>query len=208
MVGDPRVIVPGGRGGSRPERLDLRWLLVLRRLAAGAPCRPRQGEDREVPVTGAESELSVESLLDDHFGAGTKPLSLRDLPAPVRKANREVRAMTRSAVSAKTPSRSASRGRGRCASAAPSAGREACVPERDPVRLEIAVRSVQRIDPGDAHLLHQPDPALVPKARSTLPFACGEPARISSIPSSLRARAMSVSVRLLFFDCHWPKCPA
>ena len=158
VVGDPGMVFLVGPAGSRPD-LDLRRLLVLRRLAAGVPCRPRQGKDREVPVTGAESELSVESLLDDHFGAGTKPLGflLRDLPAPVRKANREVagddaiRGLGEDPVQIGVPGKGAVR-------VVPlrRLNREACVPERDPVRLEIAVRSVQRIDPGDAHLLHQP----------------------------------------------------
>ena len=47
VVGDPGMVFLVGPGGSRPEGLDLRWLAVLRRLAAGAPCRPRQGEDRD-----------------------------------------------------------------------------------------------------------------------------------------------------------------
>ena len=132
-----------------------------------APCRPRQGKDREVPVTGAESELSVESLLDDHFGAGTKPLGflLRDLPAPVRKASREVAGndaicgLGEEPVQIGVPGKEAVR-------VVPLRRlyREACVPERDPVRLEIAVRCVQRIDPGDAHLLHQPPVASPPES--------------------------------------------
>ena len=84
--------------------------------------------------------------------------------------------------------------------------REALVPERDPALFQEPVRPVERRDPGHAHLLDSRSCA-VPNVRSTRPFACGEPAKISSTPSFSMPRRMTDFVRLPSL-VRWPKCPA